>query len=128
MPHHLKQKQKRISPTRKKIKRMSSIKCGRRNTFALPAQYTNQGPLTRGAFTRKPSHSLSPCDATRAAAWTRVELSHVHATSVPPPRSCGLAWLCHVVLCAMSHLRDNYPLFCLFLEFLKDLKNENKFR
>ena len=95
---------------------------GRRNTFALPPQTTNYGPLTRGPFTCQPPHL--PRGATRASAWTRVALAtrprHIRATKTPAwarvalPR--GLA--CHVASMQVPRhvsqwfLRKN-PLFCI---------------
>ena len=93
------------SPTRKKRERMSSIKVGQLNAFALPPQTTNQGPLTRGPSTCQPLtfhvaplpcvrvDSRGPCHASAPPCATRV------------PR--GLARLCHVALRAASHPRGS---------------------
>ena len=55
---------------------------GRHNANALPPEYYNQGPLTRGPFTCQPTHC------------------HV----APPGRPCGLPWPCHASVPPLCHL------------------------
>ena len=64
-----------IVPHREKERKRPTNPLGRNNAFALPPQYSNQGPLTRGPFTCQPSQ----CSC------------HV----VPPERPRGLVWPCH---------------------------------
>ena len=64
-------------------------KVGHGNAFALPPQYSHQGPRTRGAFTRRPSCHVAPhtgvCMDPCGPAWPP-------ATCPRPMRHLRLGW------------------------------------
>ena len=118
-------------PHRKNERKGHVYKVGWRNTNALPPQYYNQGPLTRGPFTCQPSHChVAPPGRPRGLTWP-------YHTSAPPLHHLSAAWACtalprglacHVasvqVPCAMLAPRALWrktPLFCI-LKINKKIK------
>ena len=78
---------------------------GRNNAFALPPQYSNQGPLTRGPFTCQPSHSsyhVAPPGRPRELMWPyHASVSHSRHTGACVALPHGLA--CHVAFARVPH-------------------------
>ena len=121
------------SPTRRKWRELTSIKCGGKIT----QMHYRPNTLTWAHYTWGPSITtlslLMPRGATRAFAWARVALPRVRATSTQCRRSRGSTWCYHVALRAMSHPRGSHaaprqpavpsekiPLFAI----LKELKSK----
>ena len=91
-----------IVPHGRKWQKLLVYKVGRGNAFVLMPQYSHQGPLTRGPFTRQPSCHVAPLTAVRVDPCGL--LPRVRALCATCA-SRGLAQPCHVALHAASHPR-----------------------
>ena len=93
-----------LVPHGRKWQKLCVYKVGRGNAFALVPQYSHQGPLTRGPFTRQPSSHVSPLTGVRVD--PRGLLPCVRALCATCA-SRGLSRPCHVALRVASHLRGS---------------------